>query len=51
MIDTRVQNLIFLEGENFVGLFFLRIKGMRMIIEETKATTPPNFDGMDRRTT
>lgn len=51
MMATKSQNLVFFMGENFVGLFFFRIKGARIKIDATKATTPPNLDGMERRTT
>jgi hypothetical protein len=51
MMETRNQNLVFLVGENFVGLFFLRIKGIRIRIDATRAITPPSFDGIDRRIT
>ena len=51
MIEIRAQNFIFLVGENLVGLFFLRIKGARIIIDAARAATPPSFDGIDRNTT
>jgi hypothetical protein len=47
----KAQNFIFLGGENFEGLLVLTIRGARMRIDMARAITPPNFDGIDRRTT
>ena len=49
--ETSVQNLIFLEGINFVLLFFFPTKVEITNTEATSATTPPNFEGIERKTT
>jgi hypothetical protein len=41
----------FVAGENFLLIFcdFFTMGSMKITREEIRATTPPNFDGMDRR--
>ncbi len=51
IVDTSVQNIIFFEGTNFVLFFFFVTRIERIITEAAKATTPPSFEGIDRRTT
>lgn len=51
IVATKNQNLIFLVGLNFVGLDFSKIKGARIRIERARATTPPSFEGIDRKIT
>jgi len=49
-IVTVTQNFIFDFGLNFVIFFFL-VRGMvnKIRIDIRSATTPPSFDGIDRR--
>lgn len=48
LINT--QNLAFLIGENFLfNLFSFKHKVSKTKIDNTIATTPPNFDGIDRK--
>lgn len=49
--EMKNQNFIFLLGENLVGVFFLIIKGARMIIDIARAITPPSLEGIERSTT
>lgn len=50
-ILTNIQNLFLFSGENLVLLFFFVDITVRIRIDITSATTPPSFDGMDRRIT
>lgn len=50
-IATRAQNLIFFEGLNLVGLFFVFTRIARIRIDIARAITPPSFDGIERRIT
>jgi hypothetical protein len=45
----KVQKRIFFVGENFVLFFFIVVNLIRIKIEERRAMTPPNLDGMARR--
>jgi len=50
-VETMNQNLSFLGGLNFVGFDFDDGITRRIMIDRARATTPPSFDGMDRRIT
>jgi len=50
-VEVINQNLSFLGGLNFVGFDFDIGRTNRIMIEATRAMTPPNFEGMDRRIT
>jgi hypothetical protein len=50
-IVIRNQKLVFFEKQNFVGLFLFNNRGMKIKIEVPNATTPPSFEGMDRKIT
>lgn len=49
--EAVIQNIIFFWGENFLDLFFIFFidSGMRIIILITRAITPPNLFGIDRK--
>jgi len=47
--DTNLQNLIFLVGTNLVDFDFFMISRNMIKIDKTSATTPPSFDGIDRK--
>jgi hypothetical protein len=49
--DKRNHILVFLIGLNLVGFVFLTIRTVRIKIEPAKATTPPNFEGIERKIT
>jgi len=49
--DVNNQNFIFFMGENFVDFDFVFTKIASIRIEAARATTPPSFDGIDRRIT
>lgn len=51
MIDKRIHVLIFFDGLNFVDFDFFVVMIEIIMIDMINATTPPNFDGMDRRIT
>lgn len=51
MIETSAQNLIFFVGLNFVCIVFFLMRRGRIKIDIASATTPPIFDGIDRRIT
>ncbi len=46
---TSLQIFIFFVGLNFVFFVFLFTKIAMMAIDDTRATTPPSFEGIDRR--
>lgn len=46
---ARAQNLAFFCGRNFVLFVFLLIITSRMMMDIKRATTPPSFDGIDRK--
>jgi len=48
---TIIQNFIFIEILNFVEVFFVFIITVKIRMDIPSAITPPNFDGIDRRTT
>jgi len=48
---TNLQNFVFIFIINFVDFFFVFIITVRIKIDITRAMTPPNFDGMERRMT
>ena len=50
-VEQNSQNIIFLAGLNFVLTFFFTARMARIRIEATSATTPPSFDGIDRKMT
>lgn len=43
------QNFVFLLGENFVLFGFIFIVISKIAMDITNATTPPSFEGIDRR--
>ena len=45
------QNFVFFAGENFVDFDFVLTRITSIKIEAARATTPPSFDGIDRRIT
>jgi len=45
------QNFVFFVGENFVDFDFVLAKIASIKMEAARATTPPSFEGMDRRIT
>jgi len=50
-VEVSSQKFAFFVGLNFALMFFFITKIDRIMIEATSATTPPSFDGMDRRMT
>jgi hypothetical protein len=51
IIEMKNQNLDFLNILNFEVFLFFTTKILIIKIESTKATTPPNLEGMDRKIT
>lgn len=51
IIDTSAQNFVFLVGLNFVCIVFFLMRNGRIRIDMASATTPPSFEGIDRRIT
>jgi len=51
IILTIIQNFVFICVVNFVDFFFVFTITVRIIIDATKAMTPPSFDGIDRKIT
>jgi len=51
MIETNVQNFIFLVILNLFDVLFFMASTAMIKIDATSAITPPNFDGIDRRIT
>lgn len=49
--EIKNQNVNFFVGMNLVLLFFFIVKISKMKIDDTIATTPPNFDGIERKMT
>lgn len=49
--EVNAQNFDFVIGLNFMVSPFFGIKITKIKIDATSATTPPNLEGMDRRTT
>lgn len=46
---TSLQIFIFFVGLNFVFFVFLITNTIRIAMDEASATTPPSFDGIDRK--
>jgi len=51
IVEVKNQNFVFFVILNFMDFPFFGIKIIRMIIDVTRAITPPNFEGIDRKTT
>jgi len=50
-VEVNSQNVVFFIGLNFVLVFFFITKMAKIRIDATSATTPPSFDGIERRIT
>ena len=50
-VEVKNQNFIFLLGRNFVEEFFFVVRVDKIRIDIARATTPPSFEGIDRRIT
>jgi len=51
IVEISIQYLDFFVGVNLVLLFFFVTNTAITKIEDARATTPPNFEGIDRRIT
>jgi hypothetical protein len=49
VVATKVQNFIFFNGLNFLDFDLFLDSTIRNATDIASATTPPSFDGIDRR--
>jgi peroxiredoxin family protein len=51
MIEIKAHVFVFFWGLNLVGFDFVAIRTVRIKMDRARATTPPSFEGIERKIT